>query len=356
MTARDPIRPLAPLEAQTLLSAPDAPEQFSHVTGSGLLALDLTAPGGDGDPSGWHDLSTSLMGLPCPVVAVCPSGADPAYGALEVVADVHVRDADELARIARRALDFPVASLALVQLLRLTAYLDVVPALTAESWVYSMLQAGPEFARWLAARRPGPPAPDEGPPVRAQRVGDRLELTLDRAPRHNAYSARMRDGLDAGLAVAVADPSIREVVLRAEGASFCSGGDLAEFGSATDPATAHAIRSTRHPARHLARLASCVRAELKGACIGAGIELPAWAGRVVADESAFFELPELSMGLVPGASGTVSLPRRIGRERTGWLALSGERIDVATAHRWGLVDEVIPEHESSRSQSTTGGG
>ena len=46
------------------------------------------------------------------------------------------------------------------------------------------------------------------------------------------------------------------------------------------------------------------------------------------------------MGLIPGAGGTVSLPRRIGRQRTAWLALSGERIDVDTAMAWGLVDEV----------------
>jgi enoyl-CoA hydratase/carnithine racemase len=150
----------------------------------------------------------------------------------------------------------------------------------------------------------------------------------------------MRDGLVEGLTVALADPSITEVVLRGEGASFCSGGDLDEFGTTPDPATAHAVRTTRHPARALARLAGRLRAEVHGACVGAGVELPAWAGRVVADESAFFELPELSMGLIPGAGGTASLPRRIGRERTGWLALSGERIDVATARRWGLVDEV----------------
>jgi enoyl-CoA hydratase/carnithine racemase len=48
------------------------------------------------------------------------------------------------------------------------------------------------------------------------------------------------------------------------------------------------------------------------------------------------------MGLVPGAGGTVSLPRRIGRQRTAWLALSGVRLDAATAHQWGLVDEILP--------------
>jgi enoyl-CoA hydratase/carnithine racemase len=61
---------------------------------------------------------------------------------------------------------------------------------------------------------------------------------------------------------------------------------------------------------------------------------------VSAAPDAFFELPELAMGLVPGAGGTASLPRRIGRQRTAWLALSGERIDARTALRWGLVDAI----------------
>jgi enoyl-CoA hydratase/carnithine racemase len=83
-----------------------------------------------------------------------------------------------------------------------------------------------------------------------------------------------------------------------------------------------------------------VEARVHGACIGAGAELPAFVGRVVAAEGTFFQLPELSMGLVPGAGGTASLPRRIGRQRTAWMALSGERVDVETALRWGLVDEI----------------
>ena len=62
--------------------------------------------------------------------------------------------------------------------------------------------------------------------------------------------------------------------------------------------------------------------------------------RVVAEENSFFQLPEVGLGLVPGAGGTVSLPRRIGRQKTAWLGLSGQRIDAQTALAWGLVDEV----------------
>jgi enoyl-CoA hydratase/carnithine racemase len=90
----------------------------------------------------------------------------------------------------------------------------------------------------------------------------------------------------------------------------------------------------------MSSVAERVRVEVHGACVGAGIELPAFAARVVAHPAAFFQLPEIGMGLIPGAGGTVSLPRRIGRQRTAWLALTGSRLDAPTALAWNLIDEV----------------
>jgi enoyl-CoA hydratase/carnithine racemase len=77
-----------------------------------------------------------------------------------------------------------------------------------------------------------------------------------------------------------------------------------------------------------------------GSCIGAGMELPAFAHHVEADPGAAFSLPEVAMGLIPGAGGTVSITRRIGRQRTAWLALTRQPIDAPTALRWGLVDRL----------------
>ena len=82
--------------------------------------------------------------------------------------------------------------------------------------------------------------------------------------------------------------------------------------------------------------------QVHGACIGAGVELSAFARTVVADPTAFFRLPEVAMGLIPGAGGTVSLPRRIGRQRAAHLAISGNVLEVPTAEGWGLVDRVVP--------------
>ncbi|MCU1600958.1 MAG: hypothetical protein JWO22_1667 [Frankiales bacterium] len=142
-----------------------------------------------------------------------------------------------------------------------------------------------------------------------------------------------------GLEVARYDASV-SVELRGRGASFCSGGDLDEFGTATDLAAAHEVRVNQSAGARVHGVRDRTTAFLHGACIGAGLEVPAFAGRVVAHPDAVLQLPELSMGLVPGAGGTVSVVKRIGRWRTAWMVLSGEPVDAATALQWGLVDEV----------------
>ncbi|MCC6764071.1 MAG: enoyl-CoA hydratase/isomerase family protein, partial [Deltaproteobacteria bacterium] len=120
------------------------------------------------------------------------------------------------------------------------------------------------------------------------------------------------------------------------------------FGTRPDPATAHVVRTTRSPAAALAALGARLRVEVHGACIGAGVELAAWGREVIATPDAFFALPEVAMGLIPGAGGTASLPRRIGRQRTALLALTGRRIDAAAARAWGLVDAIAPADDPWR--------
>jgi hypothetical protein len=232
----------------------------------------------------------------------------------------------------------PLAATALALLLRGANPRSVAEGLIAESATFSMLQAGPEFAAWRASRAVVRRA-EEGPPVLVERVGDELRVTLNRPHVRNAFNAAMRDDLVQALDVALADPEVR-VTLAGAGEAFCAGGDLDEFGSRPDPASAHVIRLRRNPAMVLHRLADRVEARLHGACVGSGIELPAFAGRVVARPDCRVSLPEVALGLIPGAGGTVSLPRRIGRHRTAWLALSGESIDAQTALAWGLADEI----------------
>ena len=174
------------------------------------------------------------------------------------------------------------------------------------------------------------------------RDGDVLRVTLNRPERHNAYGRELRDALVAALDLALLDDTLTEVVLSGNGPSFCSGGDLGEFGVSRDLDTAHLIRTRAGAALPLHKLRDRVTVRLHGNCIGAGIELPAFASRVVADPGAVFRLPELGMGLIPGAGGTVSVPRRIGRWRTLHLVLTGCPLTAERALDWGLVDELSP--------------
>ena len=163
---------------------------------------------------------------------------------------------------------------------------------------------------------------------------------MDRPEVRNAFGAAMRDELVEAFTLVALDDSLVEVRLRGRGVNFCSGGDLDEFGTSPGPVPAHLVRTGRNAGVALSRVADRVVAEVHGTCVGAGVELPAFATRVEAAPGTTFRLPEIAMGLVPGAGGTASIPRRIGRHRTCHLALRGTELDVLTARDWGLVDVV----------------
>lgn len=235
----------------------------------------------------------------------------------------------------------PRAALTLVELLHATAQLGVRDALSAESAAYSMLLAGAEFARWRAARPIRPSRPRAGPAVHVERVDDTLQVTLNDPRRHNAFSRSIRDGLVEAFDLARLDDSIAQVHLAGRGASFCSGGDLDEFGSSPDVTTAHVVRMDRGVAQRVDACRAKVAVRLRGACIGAGIEIASFADRICAADDTRIQLPELAMGLLPGAGETVGIARRIGRWRTAFMALTGQPIGPDTAHAWGLVDERV---------------
>jgi hypothetical protein len=241
----------------------------------------------------------------------------------------------------RAAAASPTASTVLAGLLRWTGSLPVPDALDAESFAYSTLLGGPEFSTWLARRGPRPlPPPAPGAPVLVERIDDELRITLNRPDRRNAYGREVRDALVEALRIALLDRDVT-VALAGAGQSFCSGGDLDEFGTAPDPVTAHLVRTRAGAALPLYRLAQRLAVRVHGSCVGAGIELPAFAGRIAAHPDTTFRLPEVGMGLIPGAGGTVSIPRRVGRWRTLHMALTGEAVDTRTALDWGLIDATV---------------
>ncbi|HEX3917798.1 MAG TPA: enoyl-CoA hydratase/isomerase family protein [Caulobacteraceae bacterium] len=255
---------------------------------------------------------------------------------------VAVDDLDAaLGRLSARITAQPVAAAVAAQVLRMTLQLGFDEALALESLAYSMLLASDGFRAWRAATPPRDRPEAPGARV-AIAVGEAIGIRLTRPARRNAFDARMRDELVEALEFAAAHPDAPPVVLTGEGPSFSAGGDLDEFGSAADVGWAHLIRTARSPARLVHGLGDRLTARLHGACVGAGIEVSAAAAQVTAQPGAVFRLPEVSMGLIPGAGGTASIPRRIGRQRACFMAIMGGDIDLDTALAWGLIDAIEP--------------
>jgi enoyl-CoA hydratase/carnithine racemase len=284
-----------------------------------------------------------ISSLPCPTIGVGRSGVSlPIESACDLVA----ADEDAAAELAECIAAAPKAAMVLVHLLRISAGAPIADALTMESLAYGLLQAGSEHRAWLGRHRVEARGSREHnaaePPLRVERQANVLKVVLNRPERRNAVSAPMRDALCEALSLIALDLSIERAEITGAGACFSIGGDLTEFGGITDPVAAHGIRTARLPARYLAACAERIQVSVHSACIGAGIEMAAFAGRVIAAENAFFQLPELKMGVIPGAGGCISIPRRIGRQRAAFLAISGRRINARTALEWGLVDAIDP--------------
>lgn len=306
---------------------PSWPEALLDVS---ALVIDLRGDQQVGEPP-------ALELAPCPVIAVVPSASETIWPVDLMLAD---GSQEALDAVIAGAATNPAAAATLAHVLRATESLDVVDALRVESLAYSMLLAGPEFRDWLAQHPATQRASDDTDVVQTERRGGVLHVTLDRPHVHNAFNAAMRDALVEAFTVARTDYSVGTVELSGNGPSFCSGGDLSEFGTTDDPVNAHLIRTSRSVGAAMHELHDRLTVRVHGSCIGAGVELPAFARRVVAAEDATFRLPEVAMGLIPGAGGTVSLPRRIGRERTLLLALSGMPLSATDALDWGLVDAI----------------
>lgn len=316
-------------EARAAIDAPDLDRRLGPTAGSPAVVVDLTEAT---DPSG-DAIAAALSVLPVVTIG-CGPEAGPGW-------DIATTDP---AAVVAGIEATPQAAVVTAQVLRHHDQRSTNEGLLTESLAYATLQSGDEFAQWLAGqgqriRR------DDSDRVRVLHertaTGDEAVVTLTRGRLHNLMDARMRDELVDALRAIGYSPETT-VVLNGDGPSFCAGGDPAEFGTVAEPSTAHAIRSAANVAPWLHAIADRTEARIHGACVGAGVELAAVCGRVVADPDARFRLPEVSMGLLPGAGGTVSVPRRIGRQRTLLWLLSNADIDAPTALEWGLVDEIGP--------------
>ena len=263
-----------------------------------------------------------------------------AVGEPDQAADLVVATEQEAALMRARAESAPEVVLEMRQLLRQP--LNIPKGLEAESLAYARLQDGALFRRWLAQRDP-PEAVivTDSDAIVMERKDDHIVATLNRPAQHNSMTMAMREAWNDLLDVVLLDSTVQSLSLRARGRCFSTGGELREFGLSNNSQEAHTIRMQRSPAMKLAGVKVRVNCQVHGACIGSGIELAAFAQHLGAARHSFFQLPELRMGLIPGSGGTVSIRRRIGRQRLLHWFLSGRRISASTALSWGLVDTLL---------------
>ena len=166
-------------------------------------------------------------------------------------------------------------------------------------------------------------------------VQDDAGLLLVDSPPVNALGHAVREGLVNGLAQLVADPAVKIIVLACKGRTFFAGADISEFGKPKrEPVLIDAIAA-------LERSPKPIVAAIHGTALGGGLEVALGCHFRVAVPSAKVGLPEIKLGIFPGAGGTQRLPRIIGPEKALELILSGDTLDAATAQRMGVIDEVI---------------
>jgi enoyl-CoA hydratase/carnithine racemase len=184
--------------------------------------------------------------------------------------------------------------------------------------------------------------------IRVLRHGDGVaEIVLDRPEAMNSISSGLARELIRACAGLAAAPQVRAVVLSAAGErAFCAGADLKERAAMTD---ADLLRQ-----RHLFRAAfgavlalpQPAIAAVHGFALGGGCELALSCDLIVADFTAVFGLPEVTVGLVPGGGGTQLALRRLGPGRAADLVLTGRKVGIDEAERLGLVDRRVPSGQA----------
>jgi enoyl-CoA hydratase/carnithine racemase len=168
-------------------------------------------------------------------------------------------------------------------------------------------------------------------------------VTLNRPERYNALGSRIVDELDEALESIEGAGEVRAMVLTGAGdKAFCSGVDLKERAEMDADGRWSHNRALGTFAERFARLQVPTIAALNGLAFGGGLEIALACDFRVAAEGARFALPEVGIGIVPGAGGTQRLPRLIGVTKAKELILTGRRISAEDALDMGLVSKVVP--------------
>lgn len=171
-------------------------------------------------------------------------------------------------------------------------------------------------------------------------------LTLDRPAKHNALSTRMRSTLLEILEAIGTDNSVRVVVLRGNGPSFCAGVDIKEA-RPPEPSKRNALWTREHD--NLGAAIGClpvpVVAVLRGNVLGRGLDLALAADLRIGTPEARLAYPEVERGMIVGGGGARRLVRLVGESRAMDMVLCGKILDGRTAHEWGLVTRLVDDSE-----------
>ena len=161
-------------------------------------------------------------------------------------------------------------------------------------------------------------------------------LTLN-SPPVNALSANVREGLNNGVSAAIEDESVKSIVIICEGRTFIAGADITEFGQAPRGPSLYDVQDM------IENSPKPVIAAIHGTALGGGLEVALTCHYRIAVPSAKCGLPEVNLGLLPGAGGTQRLPRIVGAQKALVMMTSGEHVPASQCHEMGLVDEMAEE-------------
>jgi len=170
--------------------------------------------------------------------------------------------------------------------------------------------------------------------VDLRRDGDVVVVTTDNPPV-NALKHEVRAGLTEALAQACDDDAVRAIVIACAGRTFFAGADITEFGKPPQAPSLHDVIAV------IEAMLKPVVAALHGTALGGGFELALACHFRVAVPGARLGLPEVKLGLLPGAGGTQRLPRLVGPEKALQMIVTGEPIGAAEAREDGIIDEIV---------------
>ena len=168
-------------------------------------------------------------------------------------------------------------------------------------------------------------------------VKDEVAVITLNSPPVNALSANVREGLNNGVSAAIEDSSVKSIVIICEGRTFIAGADITEFGQAPKGPSLYEVQDM------IENSPKPVVAAIHGTALGGGLEVALTCHYRIAVPSAKCGLPEVNLGLLPGAGGTQRLPRIVGAPKALIMMTSGEHVPANQCHDMGLVDEMADE-------------